>query len=590
MSVRVAIVGDSAMWGQGLTRAHTYAHLAAAAIAAELGETPEVVPGRSPLEPERGESRSGAKLRPAASATPGADTDATRFIDKFPRLFGSETERLDFLFARDEGAAARLFGEHPATFPTVTDGVRALAATKGAAVDLVLLDGGINDLDFEEVLNPEGAGLRTIERQIHAIFGDSLKQCLVETRRAFPRAVIVVVGYFSALSDRSSRAKLEQLFKYLAGKPEWQVTLNDLVQYVPVLSDVLNTFLTKDVDALIEQAITRSEIAAAYAHFWTRQTISTLPARTAGPGIVYAHPGFTADHALFAGARTLLYEGYRQPGEGGPEVGDEMLARRRRNTPRLSLLDDYKRLTSQLLPLVLASGRLDRPARTEIRNLLRERDLPTSLRDAAEDVLDGADVGKLTKLLRSLSSEIGRIEVTTIASFLHPNPAGARRIAERIHRAYVERLRFSVRSMVRAGRPAAEGVTGLRQWLRDRGFEPSRGVRRLASFAHVESFALQFEGLAAGVHPVTLRVGRETFDLLATRSSSKRFFQAFDTQQELGTVSPITLSPRRLGPIGGSVPGFERVALFVNGRQFHTRPRPARPPREGQSLTLWPPA
>ena len=140
------------------------------------------------------------------SGGPGQPTDASKFIDTFPALFRSEQERLDFQFGEDEGPGARLYGEHPATFPTVMDGVKALSAQNGATVEIVLLDGGINDLDFEEVLNPEGPGLRKIEAEIKAIFDDSLRQCLVETRRGFPNAVIIVVGYFSALSARSSRS------------------------------------------------------------------------------------------------------------------------------------------------------------------------------------------------------------------------------------------------------------------------------------------------------------------------------------------------------------------------------------------------
>ncbi len=584
MALRVAIVGDSAMWGQGLLHEHTYSHLASTEIARMLDRPLEIVPGRSPLAPERGEARSGAKLRPRQGG-PGDESDATKFIGNFPRLFNSEQERLDLQFGTDEGAGARLFGEHPATFPTVVDGLRALRAHTSATVDLVLLDGGINDLDFEEVLNPEGAGIRKIEQQIQSIFEESLRQSLLEARRSFPNAVVVVVGYFSALSLRSSRSELEALFKYLAGKPDWQVFLNDFVQNVPVVKDILNSFLTKDVDKLIEQAIGRSLVAAAYAHFFTARTVSTLPGDIRGPGVVYAHPGFTPANALFAGGASLLYNNYRQPGEGGREVDDEMLATRTRNIPRVELLDDYARIAVQLLPFLFAD--LTDDARREIKVLLRERDLPTPLREHGERLANGSDNAGLTDFMRDLSREVGRIEVARIASFLHPSPRGARRIADRIVRAYREHVAFSVRSAV-LGRGGGARTESLTRWMRDRGLDPAGGIRSIRRFAHVESVGLQFEGLESGLFPMELIVGAEKYFMAASRSSSKRFFQAFDTQVELTDLDRLILRPVALGTIGNEVPGFDRVRIFVNGQDFHVFAGSGKSLDEGDSLEIWP--
>ena len=587
MTLRMAIVGDSAMWGQGLERAHTYSHLAGTAIADLLDRPLEVLPGRSPLEPERGEARSGAKLRPV-SGGPGQPTDASKFIDTFPALFRSEQERLDFQFGEDEGPGARLYGEHPATFPTVMDGVKALSAQNGATVEIVLLDGGINDLDFEEVLNPEGPGLRKIEAEIKAIFDDSLRQCLVETRRGFPNAVIIVVGYFSALSARSSRSELETLFKYLADKPEWQVFLNDAVQNVPVVKDILNSFITKDVDALIEQAIGRSVAAAAYAHFWTARTVATLPAAVRGPGIVYAHPGFTSAHAVFAGGSSLLYDGYRQPGEGGREVGDEMLAVRARNIPRLDLLDDYRRIATQLVPfVVLSSNDVPKDARDAVKALLRERGLPTSLREQGQRVVDSPDQSALVGLLSALNKEVGRIEIARIASFLHPNPRGASRMADRIVRSFREQRGFSVRSAV-LGPGSGPRSQSLGRWLRDRGRDPADGIRHIRRFAHVESVGIQFEGLDTGLYPMQLIVGAEKFTLLVSRSSSKRFFQVFDTQVELGALTKMTLDPFPVANTGDRVPGFDVLRVFVNGQDFHVFTGSGNALDRGASLEIWP--
>jgi hypothetical protein len=586
MPLRVAICGDSAMWGQGLIREHTYAHLAAAKIAASLDQDAEVEPGRSLFDPLRGEARSGAKIRPS-------DTDADAFIDRFPLFVTSEKARLDLKFARDESPGALLFGEHPATFPTITDAVRHLGARNGAQIGLVLMDGGINDIDFEEVLDPEGPDMSRIVKELRAIFGDSLNQLLRETRIAFPNAVIIIVGYFSPLTEDSDKDELERLFKYLADKPEWQVAANDAVQELPVVREFLNSFLTKDVDALIRKAIRRSKAAAAQAHFWTRRTVAGLPSSVIGPGILYAHPGFRPHHGLFAGAQTLFHDGYRPPGDGRHAVADEMLPRRLdgENIPRRRLLGDYRALHTLVGALLLPNAAPPLEALApKLRSLMAENDLPVSLRSAAQAVVDRETASRLVQLSAALEREIGRIEIATIASFVHPNEAGARRCADRIAEAYEDHRRFSIRKAVASMRLPGRSLR-LRAAVKQHGLDPAKGIRRLAAFAHIESVGVQFEGLASGFHPIVLSLGGAEVECTVARSGSNRAFLAFDMALELGDLSEVSIASRPV--IGGpllpqlGLPQFDRLTVFLNAREFLTLAA-----RDGRiddgKLILWP--
>jgi hypothetical protein len=124
--------------------------------------------------------------------------------------------------------------------------------------------------------------------------------------------------------------------------------------------------------------------------------------------------------------------------------------------------------------------------------------------------------------------------------------------------------------------------------MRDHALDPASGIRRLVHFARLESVALRFQGLASGIHPLTLSLGVTSFEFIAMRSSSKQFFIAFDLHESLATLTTVALLPRRLGLIGGQVPSFETLTLFVNGRDFLTFTSP-RVPKPGQKLVLWPP-
>ena len=144
-----------------------------------------------------------------------------------------------------------------------------------------------------------------------------------------------------------------------------------------------------------------------------------------------------------------------------------MLTVRARNIPRLDLLDDYRRIATQLVPFVVLTHDVPKDARDAVKALLRERGLPTSLREQGQRVVDSPDQSALVGLLSALNKEVGRIEIARIASFLHPNPRGASRMADRIVRSFREQRGFSVRSAV-LGPGSGPRSQSLGRWLRDR--------------------------------------------------------------------------------------------------------------------------
>lgn len=598
MTLRVAIVGDSAMWGQGLRLEHTFARLGATEIAEQMNESLEVIEGLG-IEPGRGHPRSGAKIKarlqgpikiggvvdatferpddevvlPSGRVVEGRPGDRTKFCLTFPdgAVITDDAEMEGILSGGDESAAARLYGEHPAPFPTVTAQVRDLIGEQeGSTVQLLLLNGGINDIDFEDVLDPEGPGLGEIGQMIESIFHDDLRELLRLARRVCPNALIMVVGYFSVFSDDSDRGQLESLFKYIADKPAWQVAYNDFVQEIPALRDVLNLVgLGKDIEGLIETAVRRSVQAAALAHFWTQRTVAELFDGRGKPGIVFATPAFRPENALFANGTPFFNEGYKQPDESNHVVADEMLATRRANIPRLGLLSSFKK--ARLLVSAVVEFDETRPL---LETLMDERDLPTPIRRAARRVLDGEDGDARDDLRDALDAEIGRLEVATIASFVHPTAAGAKRTAERIVDAFKRHRGFSLRGALEGMSSSTGGNLRVASAIRRHGVRPSEGLRQLVQIATVDSVAVAMTSvttLAPLPIPARLVLGpRVTFRFRLASSSDDDVLWAFDTIDDvrLADIQGLAIEEDVSQIEATPIREFEEITLFLNGREF----------------------
>jgi hypothetical protein len=639
--LNVAVIGDSVMWGQGLTAERRFVQLALTEIGRLVGQPVAVVPGPSRLEPERGHARSGAKitaeytdadgtaaedkdgptpepegvervkvLLPGGGTVRAAAGDRPSFALTYRHLFETDQQMRRFLAGEDDVRATKVFGEINVPVPTAIRQVRGFDRTAAADVALVFLDGGANDVDFEAVLNPQtGPDFDKIDETIREVFRNRLRDLLQVARETFPRAVILVTGYYSVLSGESDRDELETLFEYLSHKSEWQLALNWAVQRLPFgLDDWINAHTeAEDIDKLVDKAIVRSVVAAAVVHFWTRHTIASCPPAIRGPGIVYAHPAFRPRHALFA-REPLVHEGYKQPDEDGHVVADGMLAKRLRTIPRGDLYDTYRDVRTSIGGLVSREGLLaieDDPdeARSLRENIGLERerlvamltellparaDLPTPFLLAARAVLaeGGTASARRSELADAAGAEVGRIEISRMASFLHPAPAGARRYADRIVTAYRRHLRLSLRDVVRRmGRPGQTRIA-VAPALRAHGVDPANGLRQLAPIALVESVAVRLLGVRGGhvagglgqlLAGPRLRLGPGlSLPLVRFVPAAEPYdlFQPFDLQADAGLadITEIALVP---ASEQSQLPRFDEFVLFLNGHEFFRARRDA---------------
>jgi hypothetical protein len=157
------VLGDSILWGQGLKTEHKPWFL----VKSWLEENQHV------MVRERVQAHAGAVIG-SAGVTP-------------PR-------------------SLMLYGEIASAWPTLHDQIDDAARLIGdtSQVDLVLVDGCINDVNARRFLNA-GNGAQAIEALAQEKCGAPVEDLLVRVASTFPNAHIVLTGYYPVISERTSR-------------------------------------------------------------------------------------------------------------------------------------------------------------------------------------------------------------------------------------------------------------------------------------------------------------------------------------------------------------------------------------------------
>ncbi len=397
--LRVAAIGDSVMWGQGVARDKVFATRAAR----EIGRI-----AKRPLEMVQFSARSGAKIR--------AETgEAEAFVALYPSLAARPEEV--------EDASGNLFGGVPSTFPTITHQLETLIDDT-SDLDLLILDGGANDMDFKSLLDPRGDKdyVAVLDPEFEEKIYSRMHGLLRQACEHFPRTQIMVTGYFPGLSDLSRREDLERLVKH--GLKD--AVGNDVIGIFAYHVYHLATFLTpwRSVGEFIEQAKSQASYGHTRGLYWLRKAVSDCNAALADAPpsegrrpVIFVHPAFADFNAIFA-VQSFQHENYALD-----KVNDPMAEARAERCPRGPQLAQMEELFS----MIIQSDGLPSPDITDkIDQLLDEIDGPRPLVDALNEFRDPLSA------LTALKTEIGRVEATRIASFFHPNEDGAARYTERI--------------------------------------------------------------------------------------------------------------------------------------------------------------
>jgi hypothetical protein len=167
----IVALGDSVMWGQGLQQSNKFTWKVKQWVEGQLNKT-------AALDVK---AHSGAITYP----NPGQSQYDSKSFD----------------------------GEVPADWPTITRQIAINPQAPATDVDLVLLDGCINNVGVITILvDPDDGALRS---NTQAYCGAGMTNILRETAARFPNAKIVVTGYFPIISGQSNLAFLVPLLSHL---------------------------------------------------------------------------------------------------------------------------------------------------------------------------------------------------------------------------------------------------------------------------------------------------------------------------------------------------------------------------------------
>ena len=412
---RVAAFGDSLMWGQGLARDRRFSYLIAEEIAVTKGKRPVIAYDWS---------RSGAKINASRQ-------ERTNFVATHWQLFkantpgGGRQARTAFVDG-DEAIAHELYGEVPETFPTVTFQVSNMPARLGSTIDLALVSGGGNDVGLDDLLDPEefeGEFVPRWEAEFARIAYDDTYELLQRVRTKCPNAVILYFGYMRPFSYESSNRKMMQMAKDLKNSD---------------LAWALNRILgIKDVEAILWEIRSRSDWALGRAAYWQKQAVmmANEDDQIRGPGIVYSPSGFLPENAALA-PRPLVHEGYLH------KTNDDLVQERLDECPRINHLALMEKISVARIPTT--NGFPSNNQIKEWRSLLKD-DGPLQILNATADIVNARRDGSSGDVMSAIASlgeaavdEVARIQRTRIASFIHPNRAGARQYSDVAIRRYAD--------------------------------------------------------------------------------------------------------------------------------------------------------
>ena len=164
--VAVLVLGDSISWGQGLKDEHKASYLVKSWL----------------------EQQTGREVRQLIEAHSGAVIGSAQSTE-------DQTAR---------NAAANLDGELSRAYPTIHDQIDyALRAFNPAAVDLVIVNGCINDVESRRLLNAANTpdNIRALAQEK---CGPPVEALLTRIATVFPAAHVVIIGYYPVLSEKTA--------------------------------------------------------------------------------------------------------------------------------------------------------------------------------------------------------------------------------------------------------------------------------------------------------------------------------------------------------------------------------------------------
>lgn len=572
-----AAVGDSLMWGQGLRLEHRFCYLAAQKLAERAGKI---------FTPPDIRARSGAQIA-LASADPQAQRGVRHdFTQTYPELFERVTDAKKFLAGNDR-AADELYHDIPATFPLIPTQLEMLGEGPRPDIELLFLNGGANDVDFKQVLVPEGPDLLHIHSALRHRIYYPLRDLLVKARQKCPNALIVVPGYYPMMTTTGTND--DSLIGFIRWFGDAQAKLRPVKMLgwagaaagmfaVPAGALVFMHEVSERIEDIANQMRRRAEITFPLSQFWMARAVAEARQMkdVRGPGMVFVNPRFDDVNSIF-GSNSFVYGDYNPAKD--PLADDRM-----RRDPRGRFESLLKSLLSSLkVPAAFVSA----DARKTRQVLLGE--LPNAFQDivklkgpvALVEALSDNEVleskPKTEELVELLKAELMRLKVLHIASMMHPNAEGAKRYANRIVedvRTYqYQDSKSNFDSMVTGlGRIIGEPLPTPEETLRAYGLDPDapRGENMQLIYPDIITIIVHGVRPPKGERGATLHV--QNFKSDAVKSVQLTMLRSPNGDSTLLTGDAggrffLGAYTRCWVDISVWIEGRHRVEMFVNGRR-----------------------
>ena len=243
--LQMLVLGDSVMWGQGLLEKDKFWFLTKEWIA---NETKRNVIARI-------EAHSGATI-------------LWRDDQKYPK------DRL-----------TTFNGELNISTPTIMQQVENAAkhydsnSIKRQDVDLVLVNGGANDLGSANLLNPFRKE-SWMKKKTARIFGEDMPKLLESIYSTFPQARILVMGYYPAISIETSSEHICNLIKSVSGIDRYERIINKFLKFLGIknrrFDACTSQFVRENVDELIKTLTSLSTIWFDESNRYLQQSVNDL--------------------------------------------------------------------------------------------------------------------------------------------------------------------------------------------------------------------------------------------------------------------------------------------------------------------------
>ncbi|HKD85502.1 MAG TPA: hypothetical protein VKB58_12195 [Terriglobales bacterium] len=250
---RMVVLGDSVVWGQGLLTEHKFASLVAQALGSAT--PPQFV------------AHSGAVIGIGRANAPGASSP-----------------------------------EIPYAYPTILTQCNSFNDNPDS-VDLVLVNGGINDVDTRTILNPLTSFVALGDRtELHCYADMKVLLPVVAAKFSNPNTKIVVTSYYPILSTDSDPFRVPHLLQFRG------IALPDFLDTAPLIGKIFSLCLQFWHDS----------------EMWLGRAVAETNAALGGNRIRFAVAPFSEQNAVFASDPWLW--GVGLPPDFPPE--DEVASKR----------------------------------------------------------------------------------------------------------------------------------------------------------------------------------------------------------------------------------------------------------------------